>query len=548
MADFIQSGFSVDTQVGILSQPPTDAENNIVEYREFYDGFQDVRLTARQKLYLKCSGVQPNAFANVSKMVTNVVLDRLAIEPDGGGIIARDGESQDYADLASEWWTERGLDKFSADLHKMILRDGSAALFVEWIDGAPIFTPKPIYSDRFTEGIRFHSETNAIDIHFDFASYQWPVMEYSNNGEVVGSTRMRLNLYTKPEAEGGSLIHRFVSEGDNSWRPLDENEIENEIGIRVSNPQELPISRIPIIKFVNSDQLSEIADIFRLQQLVNKTVGDIDIATDYHAFPLLAADDFTKASDQEIEPGSLIKATNARRIEPANTEMMWDGSVLKYIDMISLVKRWPIWLLNPREFTVPSGTALRVAERPLVAQIREKQNSLGPQWRLAFDVALEWYNSETKASITGDIRIKWQSAATDNVIEDNEIIVRTAKQAGLPDETIWEQTLGLTTSQIDEIKNKMIDDPDHKEQQATIIQILSQALVDIQQAALFAGVEEKEAAALAEFGNAEGENDRTNTSNSNTGSATNRLGAGSSSPIVIDGGGGQATGEAADAS
>lgn len=502
--NFITAGFEVPTMIGILTRPLTLQEENIAEFRDYYAGKQGVRLTERQKKYLKCDSDMADAFVNVSKMVPNTLLDRLGVVPGGQGIIAIDDASRDFADLASNWWVDRGLDSIQNELHKFVLRDGAAALFVEWFDNQPLFTAKPIYANKTVEGVRFHSEENATSTSFDFCSYQWPVNQYNENGEILQDTLLRLNLYTRPEVEGGgALIYRFKSTDGGSWVTLDEQEIENELGFVASNPQELPIGHIPIVKFVNIDQLSEIADVFRLQQLINKSVGDIDISSDYHSYPLIAAEEFPNATDQKIEPGSLIRAKGAKRIEPANIEMMWKGTVLQYVDMISLVKRWPMWLLNPRDFSVPSGTALRVAERPLVSQIREKQNSLSTQWRLSLAIAKEWHNAESSANVEGQVNIKWLSASTENVIEDNEIIVRTAKEAGLPDESIWEQTLGLNTQQIEGILDKLEDDPDHKLQQSRIILRLSQALVDISVAAEFAGVEPSQAGKLATFGNAE---------------------------------------------
>ena len=502
--NFIQGVFEVETMIGILTRPPTAEEDNIVEFREYYEGDQNVKLTTRQKEYLRCDSDMPNAFVSVSKMVPNILLDRLSIKSNGQGIVPISAESQGFSDLVSGWWVARGLDKIQSDLHKLILRDGSAALFVEFIDEKPLFTDKPIYANRFEEGVRFHSEANAQDTHFDFATYQWPVKQYSINGDEIEDLLLRLNLYTPPPSVGGgSLIYRFKSFDGDSWIPLTDEEILNELGIQVDNPQELSIAEIPIVKFVNTDELSELSDIFRLQQLVNKSVGDIDISADQHAFPIFTAEEFPNVANQEIAPNMVMVGEAIRRVEHSILESMWMGTVLQYVDMISLVKRWPMWLLNPREFTVPSGTALRVAERPLVSQIREKQDSLSPQWRLAFDIGRQWHNAELSETVEGKISIKWQSAATENIIEDNSLIVQTAKQAGLPDATIWEQTLGLSTEQIADILTALQTDPDHIQQQSTIIQILSGALVGISEAAEFAGVPEDEALALATFGNAE---------------------------------------------
>ena len=527
--NFVAGSFDVQTMVGILTTVPTEEELNITEFREFYNGFQKVRLSDRQKEYLKCDSNMRNAFVNVSKMVPNILLDRLAIKPEGRGLIAEDEESRDYADAASGWWVQGGLDKFSSDLHKLILRDGSAALFVEWFDGMPLFTPKPIWTDQTVEGVRFHAESNAVDVAFDFASYQWPVDVFTIDGEVIQDTLIRMNLYTRPDTEGGgSLIFRFKSEDGDQFQPLTDEEIFNELGIAASNPQELDIPFIPIVKFVNTDQLSEIADIFRLQQLINKSVGDIDISSDFHSFPTITADEFPNAENQQIQPGMILRAKGARRIEPANLELMWKGTVLNYVDMISLVKRWPMWLLNPRDFTVPSGTALRVAERPLVSQIREKQNSLSPQWRLALDSGRAWAEAMTTDILTGEINIQWQSASTDNVIEDNKLVVETSKLAGLPDEEIWRRVFGFNTAQIETIDKQMLDDPDFREQQSRIILNLSQALVDIGAAAEFAGVSEEDAIALATFGNAEDEDRQAAINASN--------GAGAGLRVNVDGG------------
>ena len=48
-------------------------------------------------------------------------------------------------------------------------------------------------------------------------------------------------------------------------------------GISSANPETLPISIMPIVRFKNNPNESELLDVLKLQALINKSLSDTDI-------------------------------------------------------------------------------------------------------------------------------------------------------------------------------------------------------------------------------------------------------------------------------
>lgn len=440
----------LDFMIKRATDPQTDEEQHIALYRDFYDGQHDVLHTDRQNEYLGAIDADlPDSFGNVCKRAIATIADRLKIEPDGAGIIPVDNQAKDYAELAAEWWRECDLNSKQVELHTGLLRDREAALIIEWdeAEARPLYTVNQIWDGEGKAGVRFHYDSRDQLI---FVSKHW----IRDDRDSLTTDPLRVNLY-----EPG-LIWRGLIDESGQFTQMDSAAISAETNGQVTeNPQAYPVADIPIVHFKNFPHLSELADIIKIQKVINHSLGSIDIAFDYHSAPGFTAEEFHPVKDatgteipQAYGPEKVLVGKGMNRVAPPELVRMWESGVDRWIDMISLIKGWPMWLLNPR-VAIPSGIALRMLEAPLVAQVEDKQFSLSLPWLKAFDIGRQLHNYYVNSQqLDGQIKLAWRNPATVDVLESRKVEVETAKEAGLPDEYIWSEIYGLDKKKIGEIK------------------------------------------------------------------------------------------------
>ncbi len=458
--------------LGIITSPATEAELFLKVYKDFYGGEQGVVLSGRQKEYLLIDGKDPASFMNLCKMAVGVIIDRLSIKEAGTGISPFDDASQEYSDKASEWWTQGSLDALQHDLNTLIQRDGVGWLSVEWDDNSklPVWAVLPSFNGDYNiQSVRGQLFEKS-DRFVDFLAHNWVHKEYSEDGRTV-TEFWRLDLWSR--ANGGVLLHNYQTEaGGENWQAVTEEQLKSETGQAQTNSKFLQLTDLPIIRFTTTDEVSLLIDVLIINRLMNKAVGDIDLSADGHAFPMITGEGLTRVPKDETvkyNQSTAFSGKDIRRIEGADLKLMWDGTVLGYIDILSMAKRWPLWLLNSRDFSPPAGIALRVGESGLVSQVKKEQQNSTPQWLAAFDIARQWHNLNTTPKLDGQLKIGWNDPQTSNVIEDDAIRVNTAKVAGLADSYIQQNLLGLTAEQLTDAQRRLLSDPDTIEQLSRIL-------------------------------------------------------------------------------
>lgn len=433
----------------------TQAETAIRRSRRYYAGIQGVLHTERQDQYLGAVETlsydtldkAPDSFANVCKRAVGVINDRLKIDPDGAGLLASDQGSNPFAESASEWWRSDNLNTKQSELHRNALRDKESALVVEWAGDRPTFTVQPVWDGVESSGVRFFYDSRNKLL---FASKHW----LRDDNDALTTDLFRVNLY-----EPGRIWRGLVDLG-NAWRLMSPDEVSEETeGAITENPQQFPIETIPVIHFKNFPYTSELNDIIKIQRVINHSLGSIDIAFDYHGAPGFMAEEFNVIRDstgaeipQAYGPEKVLVGKGLTRVPPPEMGLMWESGVDRWIDMISLVKGWPMWLLNPR-VAIPSGIALRMLEGPLISQVTDKQFAFSKPWLEAFEVARQLHNYYNGSrQLTGNLKIGWQNPATVDALESRKIEVETAQAAGLPEEYIWREIYGMDDDQIEQVK------------------------------------------------------------------------------------------------
>ncbi len=429
-----------------------EEENALKTYRDYYDGDQGVELTDRQEEYL---AEAVTSFGNICKRAVHIPADRLRIPE--GGIVPIDKNSQAYADEARKWWSDiteadegNDTDAFGLqpEIYKASCRDKAVGVIVGWDDNLekPTFMPNLLY-DGDTGLIRFHYDDNNKLL---FASKRWTVWNPLKAGE---TGKRRLTIYTD------GYIERFESDPNTAggWRQMTPEEVG------LPNPQPWTengeLNGIPlgcaVIPFENPSG-SELEDIVSLQQVLNHNLGTFDTSIDYHGFPIFytVAGDFPLDSSGNAEipnyqPGmaiNLVEGGSAGRIEAADLQKLFESGVMSWVQIIALVKGWPMWLFD-RNQQPPSGIALQQMERSLVEQIRTKQNAFSSAWRKVFNLARKLHKQQTAQDLPGQIRFEWEPAHTVDPVADMEAKQKEFEAGQYPIVTRW-RLLGKSDEEI----------------------------------------------------------------------------------------------------
>lgn len=444
--------FNVELQLAYLraaSESQSTEETQIAVYRDYYDGEQTIELTDRQKEYLANDSVDFDSFGNIIPRVIAIAVDKLAIEADG--IVAADPDATAYADAVTSWWEYNRLDSKQVDIYTAFARDGGVAVVVDWDGEKPTYTPNLLY-DGVSGLVRFHYDS---DGNLIFVSKRYRVYDSTTLTE---SNKMRMTLY-HPDS-----IERYEADSSyaGGWRMLRPDELGG-----VPNPQAWVDRRgkplgIPVIHFDNP-QGSELRDVLITQKVLNHNLGTLDEAVDQQAFPILWGKDLSlpvnsetgKAEMPSFGPGQMIlTGVNGAvgRIEPAQIEAMFRGGVLSWVQVIALVKGWPYFLFD-RSAQPPSGTALRIMEGGLVAQLQQKQRTLTRGWLDAFNMGRRLHELNTGQALPGELRLTWQPLTTDDPKEAIDTLAVKWSAAQIPIISRWRE-LGYTEEQI----MQMLDD------------------------------------------------------------------------------------------
>ncbi len=446
--DYSDLGKLAFLRASMAAQKELEADTQT--YRDFSNGEQGVLLEARQEEYIQ---TDPEAWANICPRVLEIPGNRLSLTDDG--IAPADDQSVAYADKATEWWQSNHLDSKQRLLFQYALRDEFSTIIVDWdaTKNQPIFTPNLIRST--SEGL--------VRLHYDqdgellFASKQWTVLDTLNPG---ASGEVRLIIYRD------DLITHYAAHSGTAggWRELTTEELGG-----LPNPlfwtdtgtaMGLPLGN-PVIPFENTGP-SELKPIIALQEFLNHNVGVLDVAIDYHAFPLLwtaglnlpvGSDGKSTMPDFGPRQGvALPENGRMGRIEAADVKKLFEGGVLSFVQLVALVKGWPFFLFDSTQ-QPPSGIALTIMEAGLVAQVKAKQKMFDKAFSKMFDVARNIHKQQTGEDLPGELKFTWDDPATHDPKAEAEANQIRWDSMSVPVPSRWREA-GYTELQI----KRMLED------------------------------------------------------------------------------------------
>jgi len=148
--------------IGILTRPADAREQRIGKYVKYFDGRQDVVFDSIQKSWISSpANGQADSPSNICDIVVQTLNDRITIEGFRQDETI-EGESDEYKKWVDTVFKDNRLEERQADLHRYILRDGIAGMFVEFEDDNVVLQPVPHFNinnidknDDYTPNVRF---------------------------------------------------------------------------------------------------------------------------------------------------------------------------------------------------------------------------------------------------------------------------------------------------------------------------------------------------------------------------------------------------------
>ncbi len=429
-----------------LASEDAERQDEIRQFREYYEGDHDVMLSERQRRYLEL-GPEQEFCGNYCPIPVDSLAEKLVVT---GCKTPDDTQTT----ILNQWLTSNFIDGIQGIVHTAALRDGDAYVMISWDDTLqrPVLTEEMACCDG--EGVKVHySEENRKQVAF--ATKRWRTKQ----GEAAGYKR-RLNIYY-PDRIEKYVSNQEVSEGE--WLPYQEP----------GQPWPLPWLRrdgtplgVPIAHFRNKEQgychgESEIATVIPLQNAFNKSLIDLLAAADTTAFRVywMVGDN---PSNIKVSPGSWIYTTrppsgdNGAAIGHIPGEDLSPLIALKDSVAMEIARttRTPLSYFQISGHVASSET-LKEQEAPLVAKAKKRQVYFGNTWESALRLARVLWNEFGPGPTLDELQpveMIWASPEVRNVKEDLE--AATMKQAlGVPKKQIWAE-LGYTEAQIEEFAQK----------------------------------------------------------------------------------------------
>ena len=405
--------------------------------QDYHDGKH--RLAFSSQKFREAFGGMFSAFAdNWCQLVVDAVEERLNVEGFRYGTDPKaDGD-------AWKIWQNNGLDAQSQLAHSEALIKGDSYAIV-WgdSDGQPkisIESPRDVIV-AYAPGDR---------------SCRIAALKRWRDNDGVHAT-----LFTP------DFVYKFEKEdkADGKWEPdIDDGSME-------PWPMPNPLGVVPVVQLTNRASLtsdygvSEFLNVIPQQDMVNKLLADMMIASEYIAFPQryvtgleLQVDEITGRAVKpfEVAMDKLLVAEDPA----AKFGTLTAGDLSNYVTGIeTLVQHIASQTRTPPHYfflggNFPSGDAIKSAETGLVAKSRRKMRFFGEAWeeviRLAFkvqgDPRGEIQDTET---IWGDPEYRSESELADALIKRSAI--------GVPKQQLWEDA-GYSQTQISRFKAMEAED------------------------------------------------------------------------------------------
>ena len=443
-----------------------NANNDLTKQRrDYYDGKQDIPITANQRDFL---GLLENADVwsfNIIAQVVDAVCERLSVTGfavNGDTAAEAEGEgatpAAELAALMWQWWVFSDLESLQNDLYRKAIRDGAAFLLVTWNEenDRPEFFVNEL--DDGSAGVLVYRD-GYNNKPVAYSKYWWQTDPLTPGDQ--GTERKTVYL-------PGQVRKYKRGAGRYGWEPVQDPR-DGAWPVQWIGADGEPLG-FAMWVFATPDGSDMTVSLLSLQDALNTIALDVLAASAAAGFPIMSIEydaSITppivgtpdKADDEEpgleIAPGRFVELYGGRlnQIRAADLgpmlETMWS-----IVAAMSATSNVPQYRLRPMGGAdVPSGEALKQLESALVSKVVERQRAYTSAWsgvmKVAYRLAQRYSrqqlpNVDTKTMI---VRPVWADPNVRNEASQAQIAQAHAA-LGVPQDVIWQEVLGYSPEQV----------------------------------------------------------------------------------------------------
>lgn len=358
-----------------------------LRFIDYLEGRQSQYLSMPAKFRQAWSEVIDRHSVNMTRPVVFSKVNRLNVQ------------SWEGDDVANLLWNVEGASQYQNEVYADSITTGDAYMLV-WpsrtMDGPIRWNPL-----RSDEAVVVYSDDDPDIV--DYAVKVWLIEERGR----VRQARYRVNVYYEDRVEryvtpligsSGTGLVRDRSQDINRIITTGQLQEYAEDGLEYVLPHDLP--GVPLVHFRNNRGLdrrygrSDLTDVLPLQDALNMASLNALVASEMYGLPLRVLLGFELTDDDgDGVPDNLPKPdpradrflafpgtqTRVEQLSPADLSQLI-GIIGTYVQQIAAVSQRPSHIFLKDGTSVPSGESLRVAERPLIADVQTQQQIFTPAW------------------------------------------------------------------------------------------------------------------------------------------------------------------------
>jgi hypothetical protein len=444
------------TQLEAMLQDFLGEQENVMLARNYFNGVQEVYLTARAQEFLGLHGDANTFKLNVCRTIVTAVANELNLIGFDTNEKTDGTKPKEQAAWAMEVYKKNKLDSLQDAVHESALADSETFVIVEW--DAEQKYPRMIHNPRFVDvdaggdgmGAWMVYENDDPNQKPIAGVKQWIETTWTLNG--TATSEIRRTLYYPDRIE--RWVYRNAT-----WQHFIE--IDEEWPIPWVDKQGEPLG-IPVFHFKNKGIRAEHWDAIPMQDAVNKQLVDILAAGDLTAFKSLFGFGFYPTIDGK-EPKA--DGSNVMKMGPAQfngTLKAPDQASLEQIegaDVGPLVETLVKLVLFTAQITdtpaskfvvtaaIASEKTIKEQDAALKKKATDRRGLFGDSWTGVINMARKLANLNGNAMLNEDVQFipVWEHTET------LEELGQKRQTLNIPLEQLWIEA-GYTPEQIAAMK------------------------------------------------------------------------------------------------